>query len=761
MSRNIELEVAIAESDRVKNENERLKAQLDAKQKDKNSFSRPPSAASSIEDISALNAIFEHCPPEAGQGADESTDDFLDLVERISTRYRKVKIDNECYKTALFQLTVKYRDEVRKWKRWKKHFDSVEVQNDGKKPNIIKSGAPLTKEDAASQSSVSSGLLPEPTSDLGLPSHERQNLEQPSDEHHVPSSTQDTVEDAVPDQQLVAAELSFLPEDDDIPLVVSERSLKRKRVNHRENSHNGRGILNVEGSAKQPVRIKEESPEKSPPQKVSRHLRRVDTLDLEGLGSRIVTPRKHQRFKEILEQTERGTLQERALHELRQERSMSLPLDALAQSCQVLDPQSPINLTRDPDEALNDENAHQTTDVSLVPTVVTSANGRAPQNSHRLGNALNSLDPNVPTTPRNPPANLLRKGSSRLYERSAGAIPSVTEDGEEPPATRRHHRNGKEAARGVLRPVQRSNSDSIKEKHGRLQGLLDSSSPGRAPLSERKALHKDKQTSIRDVISSEMLSGSDIPDLEHKITKIKQEEDEVPLVEHKESAVQRQELDGRMEYRPSDHGIPPRNVQRSSAPLPPQQTPLRYLPTEALKLSDFKPNPKTNQGFDYAYKETVRNHDAKCRLPGCTDLNCCGGAFRRLAEIGALPIMESARGLWDSSSAEDEDPDMRLLIAYLGISANAVNRLSAEERQAGLVAAQAELFANQFGKHRQQWERARSPPGYWNTDFPSTQTQMKDRMEAWKREREKVEERAREARRGAGRWIFRDEAYDG
>jgi len=51
----------------------------------------------------------------------------------------------------------------------------------------------------------------------------------------------------------------------------------------------------------------------------------------------------------------------------------------------------------------------------------------------------------------------------------------------------------------------------------------------------------------------------------------------------------------------------------------------------------------------------------------------------------------------------------------------------------------------------------RSPPGFWNADFPSTQEMEAEREEAAKREKQTVQDRYREAMRPGGRWLFRDE----
>ena len=66
-------------------------------------------------------------------------------------------------------------------------------------------------------------------------------------------------------------------------------------------------------------------------------------------------------------------------------------------------------------------------------------------------------------------------------------------------------------------------------------------------------------------------------------------------------------------------------------------------------------------------------------------------------------------------------------------------------------------MANKHGKHRQAYERARSPPGFWRMDFPSTQEEIEDRKKAMQQEREMIAERLVEASREGGKYIFRDE----
>lgn len=189
------------------------------------------------------------------------------------------------------------------------------------------------------------------------------------------------------------------------------------------------------------------------------------------------------------------------------------------------------------------------------------------------------------------------------------------------------------------------------------------------------------------------------------------------------------------------------------SPKPAATTPLRTKPPSELKSSDFRVNPAFNDGLDHAYTDVVRGHEARKCLPGCTDPTCCGGHFRKMIDIGGAK--PSPRGMWEPGSSQ-EDPDDALLREWMGHNAGVINSLTAKNRAEKLAQAKTAQLAGRVGRHRIQWERARSPPGFWRADFPSTQEVRGDVAEAAKREREVVEGRKREALRG-GRWKFADE----
>lgn len=181
----------------------------------------------------------------------------------------------------------------------------------------------------------------------------------------------------------------------------------------------------------------------------------------------------------------------------------------------------------------------------------------------------------------------------------------------------------------------------------------------------------------------------------------------------------------------------------------PDNEPLRARPLERLKLDDFKVNPKYNQGYSHAFSDVVRNKEERRCLPGC-EQECCGPQFRKLAEMTIAsrmqPISEASR-----------EKDKKLISDFLGDEFPKFSKFSQEKKTDTLIRAMARQLANDHGKHRHAYARAGSPPGYWNTDFPATQEMQEIRKAAAKAERQKVEERYREAMRPVGAYVFRDE----
>ncbi|ERS99398.1 hypothetical protein HMPREF1624_04598 [Sporothrix schenckii ATCC 58251] len=178
-------------------------------------------------------------------------------------------------------------------------------------------------------------------------------------------------------------------------------------------------------------------------------------------------------------------------------------------------------------------------------------------------------------------------------------------------------------------------------------------------------------------------------------------------------------------------------------------SPLRGRPVDRLKMDDFKINPAFNNGETFAYNEVVRGRADRAGLSGCTDPQCCGKAFRSMAtsELDA------------AGPAHLRRPECLVLMErHLGDGAYMLAQMSPEEKKALWLEARTKELADKYGKHRHRFHRRASPPGFWDTDFPTTQDEEHNRAEADKVERITVQERYREAMRsGGGRWMFRDE----
>jgi hypothetical protein len=175
---------------------------------------------------------------------------------------------------------------------------------------------------------------------------------------------------------------------------------------------------------------------------------------------------------------------------------------------------------------------------------------------------------------------------------------------------------------------------------------------------------------------------------------------------------------------------------------------LRQTPLARLGISDFKVNPRYSDGQQYAFADVVRDKVGREELAPCTDPGCCGSTFRSMAE-SELDASENA-AIRDFAS-------VKMMENWLGDEAYRLGSLNLEEKREVWLRAKTLELAKRHGKHKHRHQRWRSPPGYWNTDFPSTQENVKNLEEADKMQRQAVEHRWREAMREGGRWLFRDE----
>ncbi|RFU73795.1 ubiquitin thiolesterase [Trichoderma arundinaceum] len=165
---------------------------------------------------------------------------------------------------------------------------------------------------------------------------------------------------------------------------------------------------------------------------------------------------------------------------------------------------------------------------------------------------------------------------------------------------------------------------------------------------------------------------------------------------------------------------------------------LRHKPLSELRLDDFKINPLSNDGHDFAYSEVVRDKDDRAGLRGCTDMHCCGKHFRALA-LSQRPN--------PPLTAAQRQEEQRLLENYLGEFSYKLASMTKDERDETWIKAKTEELANKYGRHRHRYSRMQSPPGFWNADFPDTQELAADKEEALKREKRAIADRYREAMR--------------
>lgn len=343
--------------------------------------------------------------------------------------------------------------------------------------------------------------------------------------------------------------------------------------------------------------------------------------------------------------------------------------------------------------------------------VRTASKSVGPHESRPESGPLHDLSPNTPTLPRTSAAPVT-SGKKLDHSRGAAAVHVVSEDGEN-------------ARRGFKKPrIDDSTPKAVGT--GRLNGLLEGTSPqvDRTILSPRSApANRRQREPFEDTSSRDLEKQAVSRSIERPVNRITRT----------------------VRDKPAPRTAAMRSIETDdSEEILPEHEPLRARPLHRLNLDDFRVNPNTGGQSGYAYRESVRKREEKKCLPGCTREECCG-AIRRFIAAGGLPQ--------DTSLTDDE----LTLQGYLGAGyASTIHKATAQERQNMLIEARAKAFADLHGKHREIWQRPQTPPGFWRTEMPSTQELEQDWEEARKRDRQKVEERWREAMRG-GRYIFRDE----
>ncbi|KAG5644445.1 hypothetical protein DXG03_008540 [Asterophora parasitica] len=147
----------------------------------------------------------------------------------------------------------------------------------------------------------------------------------------------------------------------------------------------------------------------------------------------------------------------------------------------------------------------------------------------------------------------------------------------------------------------------------------------------------------------------------------------------------------------------------------------------------FEIDPARNGGLNFQYDEVVRTREDRRRM-NAGDCECCRDYYEA---IGPLPNRLQAP-LWRSPPATPAKLCTRH--HHLSASASKVSSNQAHQnpKADGTSSNRCEEIASHrqaISRHRHHWERAKTPPGYWNIGFPDTQ------------ETEEINERAREMHR--------------
>ncbi|EHA52031.1 hypothetical protein MGG_05993 [Pyricularia oryzae 70-15] len=181
--------------------------------------------------------------------------------------------------------------------------------------------------------------------------------------------------------------------------------------------------------------------------------------------------------------------------------------------------------------------------------------------------------------------------------------------------------------------------------------------------------------------------------------------------------------------------------------------PLRSLPVDSLLLTDFRINPATNDNKDFAFDEVVRHKDDRAKMTGCTDPRC-----PRTKDMHAMVLAEVAHLTKEHGERFYQTPEgVTLVEKYLGDDAGRIPHMDVSERRTLWTQARLQQQANIYGRCRHRYDRGNTPEQYWDTGFPNTQEQERDREEGRMMDRRMVAVRRREALKKGGRWLFKDE----
>lgn len=573
-------------------------------------------------------------------------------------------------------------------------------------------------------------------------------------------------------------------EGDDEPVIVSERCLKRKRPVSEQKT-------NIE--VRVDTNVKEEAASSSPIVAVSsRHLHGVhDSLDLDDIGLSVNTPKKTRHLDQtsLLPSLGVGSRTdlpparlgrspqpgEVALYDIptmedgdnmRQSTSVTkatvgcLPtgnangIGGIREECYGKGYQ-PRNKAAGRDAIGAHQDQRQATSVMLgMYHIVDSSSKLVPQGDDDGGYSSADSREHGVLRPRDP--NILPRsniGKSRPLRPSrqhqvAMNVSALAEDDSESTYLKTYRRTGYGATpsgakgEGQMNNLSKAKSPGI---HRRLSALLNEPSPEKVVLPHSKHVAVIERTDQHPETPPTVSKGASVHRAKHdffttRIRRALQQPQDKPISLSRTPSMKKNPLGGI-----ADVDDPP-NVS-------PEQEPLRVRSVDRLRLTDFKLN---NKHSEFVFYETIRKHDEKRKVGGCTDPFCdrCK-EISRFAEM-TEHVTPTTSKLFNSSPIDIVIAEQQLIEEFVGHDRQRLEALSPTERQQILKKAREKNFVDMYGKHRQLHNRAVSPPGYWETEFPSTQQEAENREAARVIEKARIKERYEEAMRG-GLWKFADE----
>lgn len=599
-----------------------------------------------------------------------------------------------------------------------------------------------SKTDFSTKSGPETSSQQEPALD-GLPPHtiaaeDYRPLQEPH-ENHTSSETDDPSEagedshDQLNPQSETTLERAKVDGDSESPVIISERSLRRKRKppGRLRNADMPDNMQAQQDTMKKPFMVKSEPHSSSPSTHFfhSTSTNPQDSMDLDEVGERHFTPRKRRRLLD---------------EELRR---MSGPeIQTEAHNSEDFQDQTIVTVTDE--EADGEEfpdlkpqgrrHDFEVADESRIPSGISPTEGSQPvldkprEVMLASSSILKSKDPNVQPLPSK--RSFLKalgrplSPSQRIAVSNTLGIQDGREDASQ--ASDRYSLKGGSTTAKSYKPYRVIDNDQP------LGHISSERSPRKSPIdsvakSKKATRDPNGQGKVMKTYSRSITEKYDTP----------------------RSTIQKSNaVKSRRSYRvPSDEPEDPDKT------LVEQET-LRSKPRKFLRPEDFKINPIHNHGYAYPVSEVVRNRDQRSCLPGCTRPDCCGSAIRSIVAMGGyLPAPRNSGLSKDISLDYDLDDDERCLQAYVGDDYPRLKNLPWEDKEELLWAARTEQFANAYGKHRYQYGRQQTPPGFWDADMPSTQQEIKNKTIAKAMQKAKVAEMHREAMKPGGRYKFRDE----